>query len=197
MSILILGLRKLLHAEYPAVTVSANFFQITAEEIGRFSMRRCHCHSSIHYFVHCVGDVIMPCIMYPGVKPVVWRSDIIPQVGLDESLGHRNNFVADAKGLKKQINKSHPFYSNLHKADESWYGSHQPLQENEFGEGFWSTFIFQQQMAVGSLAHFKLMTLILNSWMKTNMVARAWHKDRSVDLGTADDFVFGALRLKD
>jgi hypothetical protein len=43
---------------------------------------------------YCVGDVIMPArsnsparhdfsAMYPGVKSVVWRSDAIPQVGLD------------------------------------------------------------------------------------------------------------------
>jgi hypothetical protein len=49
-----------------------------------------HCHC-LHYYV---GNCIMPArsnsssrhylsAMYPGVKPVVWRSDAIPQVSLD------------------------------------------------------------------------------------------------------------------
>jgi hypothetical protein len=37
---------------------------------------------------------------------------------------------------------------------------------------------FKMNLVVGSRAYFKLMKLIVNSWMKTNMIVRAWHKDR-------------------
>jgi hypothetical protein len=56
------------HAEYQAVSAcQRKHLQITAEEIGQFSMRaatdrgsipRVYCHRSIHYIVHCVGDEV-------------------------------------------------------------------------------------------------------------------------------------------
>jgi hypothetical protein len=51
---------------------------------------------------------------------------------------------------------------------------------------------FPINLVVGRRAHFKLMKLIVNSWMKTNMIARAWNKDGLVDLGAAGGF--GALK---
>jgi hypothetical protein len=60
------------------------------------SIPRFYCHRSTHYTVHCAGDVCMPAglnssysrlglsAMYPGVKSVVWRSDTLPRVGLDD-----------------------------------------------------------------------------------------------------------------
>jgi hypothetical protein len=61
---------QLSHAEYPAVSVGANFSRYTAEHIVWFYMRllplteAAYLASIVsrttHYIVHCVGDVIMP-----------------------------------------------------------------------------------------------------------------------------------------
>jgi hypothetical protein len=47
------------------------------------ALPRFYCHRCTHHIVHSSYSRHAQLAMYPGVMPVVWRSDTIPQVGLD------------------------------------------------------------------------------------------------------------------
>jgi hypothetical protein len=76
--------------------------------------------------------------------------------------------------------------------------SRQPLQENLVRDFQLPAANFQMNLVVGtcSHAHFKLMKLIVNSCMKTNMIVQARQKDRLVDLGMAGSFKTESLPVR-
>jgi hypothetical protein len=64
------------------------FISMRPAASARGRIPRFYCHRSTHYIVMCrrgLNSYSQHALsaMYPGVKSVVWLSDVIPQVGLD------------------------------------------------------------------------------------------------------------------